>query len=118
MFSMNRYESTQNVLSIYKFLNFSNIHKYLVLLHIYKCITQYQGTYPFKLVGSLHNTCSNNVNFNYPQFRTVLFQNSLLCFGPKLWNSLSLEIKDFVNNSNLSLFKRYLKNYLFTLQNS
>ena len=116
MFFMTRFESTQGVLSMYRFLSFTNIQKYFVLLSIYKSVTQYQGTQPFRIVTTSHSTRGNNVNVICPQFRTAAFQNSLLCSGPQLWNSLPMEIKGLVNNGNLSLFKRSIKSYLLNLQ--
>ena len=109
MFFMTRFESTQGVLSMYRFLSFTNIQKYFVLLSIYKSVTQYQGTQPFRIVTTSHSTRGNNVNVICPQFRTAAFQNSLLCSGPQLWNSLPMQIKGLVNNGSLSLFKRSIK---------
>ena len=118
MFFMSKFESTKDVLYRYNFLSFSNIQKYFVLLFIYKCITHFQGMQPFRLVATCHRTRSNNLNLVCPQFRTTAFQNSLLYYGPQLWNSLPMHIKGLVNNGSLSLFKRSVKSHFYVLQNS
>ncbi len=78
----------------------------IAYIFIYKCITQYQGAQPFRLVSTSPNARGNNVNLTCPHYRTVLFPNSLLCSEPHGWNSLSVDIKSLVNNGNLALFKR------------
>ena len=116
IFYKKRYDSTKGVLSAYKFLNFENIHKYFTLFSIYKCITRYQGTQPFRLISTTHNTRGNNVNLICPHFRTVLFHKRLLYPGNQLWNSLLVDIEGFVNNGILNQFKKNVNSYLFSLQ--
>ena len=116
IFYKKKFDSTHDVLSTYKFLNFSSIHKYSLLLHIYKCLTQQGGTPYYKIVHTSHNTRSNNVNLISPQYRTVLFNNSMFCSGPSIWNCLPVDIKSLVNCGSLSQFKRSLKTHLLSLQ--
>ena len=116
LFYMNKFDSTQPIFSTQKFLTFENIHKYFLLLFIYKYIKQDHDSQLFRLVNTSHNTRSNTVNLICPQFSTSLFNNSVLCFGPSLWNSLTTDIKSLVNSGTLSLFKRHVKTHLFNLQ--
>lgn len=115
---MGKFDSTQDIYATHKFLTFLNIHKYFLLLLMYKCVTQYQGTHPYKLVNVSQNIRGNNVNFICPQFRTALFKNSSLCYGPLVWNTLPTEIKSLINDGNLFSFKRSLKTYLRVLGNN
>ena len=69
MFYMNRYESTRNILNTHNFLSFTNIHKYFVVLGIYKYLTQYCGAQPFRLVHTPYNIRGNNLNLTCPHFR-------------------------------------------------
>ena len=115
---MNRYESTRNLRTTQNFLSFTNIHKYFVLLSIYKYLTQYRGDQPFRLVHTSYNIRGNDINLICPQFRTALFKHSILCSGPLLWNSLPVEIKNLLCNVSLSTFKKTVKTHLYICQNS
>lgn len=118
MFYMNKFDSTHNVFSTHRFLNFKNIHCYFLLLFIYKNLALMHGTHPFQVINTVHNTRRNNINLISPQFRTVLFRNSILCSGPQVWNSLPVEIKTLLNSNNFSLFKKSVKTHLFAIQNN
>ena len=114
MFYMKKFDSTRTVICEQKFLNFNNIHRHFLLSFIFKCLTQQQGSQHFHIISTSHNTRRNNVNLFSPQFRTVLFRNSILCHGPLVWNSLPLEIKKTVNSGSYSHFKKSLKAHLLT----
>lgn len=118
IFFMNRFESTRNLLNTQNFLSFTNIHKYFLLLSIYKYLTQYCGTQPFRVIHTPYDIRGNYVNLICPQFRTSLFKNSVLCSGPHEWNSLPLEIKTLLRSGNLSSFKKHVKTYLYNSQNT
>ena len=45
-----------------------------------------------------------------PQFRTTLFNNSIFCYGPQIWNGLRMSIKSMVDDMLFSQFKKFLKN--------
>ena len=45
----------------------------------------------FRLIENVTHTRSNNINLICPIFRTTLFKNSVISFGPKLFNSLPLD---------------------------
>lgn len=94
----------------------SSIHKYFLLLLIFKNITNNQGTQMFRLTDSVHNIRNNNLNLICPQYRTTLFRNSLFYFGPQLWNTLPNEIKIIVTTGNIVIFKREIKRYIFSMQ--
>ena len=115
---MGKFESTSRAYSLLNLLNFKNLMKYFVLISMFRYVKKFPENQVFKLIQNTHNTRGNNVNFQCPQFRTKLFDNSVLCAGPQLWNSLPLDIKNIINNSNLSQFKRKAKQYLLNCQNS
>ena len=115
MFYMNRFESTRNIFNTQNFLLFSNIHKYFLLLSIFKYFTQYHGAQPFRLLQTPYNIRGNNVNIVCPQFRTTLFKHSVLCSGPQLWNSLPLQIKTLLYNGNLSTLKKKLLKHTYII---
>ena len=115
---MNKFESTRNIPITHNFLSFTNIHKYFLLLSIYKYLAQYCGAQPFRLVHTSYNTRGNNVNLIYPHFRTSLFKHCILYSGPQIWNSLPVQIKSLLNSANLSSFKKTVKTYLYNCQNN
>ena len=117
IFYLNKFESTRNIMYTQNFLTFTNIHKYFVMLSIYKYLTQYCGGQPFSLVRTSYNIRGNNVNLIIPQYRTTLFKHSVLYFGPQMWNSFPLQIKNLLYSGNLSIFKKSVKTYLYTSQN-
>ena len=118
IFYMNKFESTRNIPITHNFLSFTNIHKYFLLLSIYKYLAQYCGAQPFRLVHTSYNTRGNNVNLIYPHFRTSLFKHCILYSGPQIWNSLPVQIKSLLNSANLSSFKKTVKTYLYNCQNN
>ena len=70
---------------------------------------KYSGEKIFKIVNYDYLTRSNNIDLVYPQFRTSLFKNSVLCFGPKLFNNLSLHTKSYIQTINIASFKKHIK---------
>lgn len=118
MFYLNKFESTRNLIHTQHFLTFTNIRKYFVLLSIYKYLTQYCGAHPFSLVSTSYNIRGNNVDLISPQYRTTLFKHSVLYTDPQMWNLLPLQIKTLQYSGNLSIFKKTMKTYLYTCQNT
>ena len=103
IFFLKKIDSTSNLLDELKILKFANIHKYFLLLLLYKCQGQNQL---FKLVENPSHTRSHNINLICPIFRTILYKNCIFSFGPKLFNALPLELKVLLKNSNIILFKQ------------
>lgn len=91
---MNRFASTQNLLSIHKFPNAKNLHNYFPLLLICNSLTQLHVTHYFQTVSTAHNTRCSNVSLVCPQFTTVASTNNAPCSGPQIWNSRPVEIKN------------------------
>lgn len=118
IFYLNKFESTRNLIHTQHFLTFTNIRKYFVLLSIYKYLTQYCGAHPFSLVSTSYNIRGNNVDLISLQYRTTLFKHSVLYTGPQMWNLLPLQIKTLQYSGNLSIFKKTMKTYLYTCQNT
>ena len=104
IFYLNKFNSTRNLMNTQNFLTYANIHKYFLLLSIYKYLTQYCGTQPFSLVRTSYNIRGNNVNLISPQYRTTLFKHSVLYSGPQMWNLLPLQIKTLLYSGNLFIF--------------
>ena len=114
IFFLGKFDSVAQIASTMKMLKFIHIHKYFSLLLIYKMLN-YRNNDIFKIVN-LRSTRSNNVDLICPQFRTTLYRNSIICSGPKLYNSLPLKIKSIVKTGNLSLFKREIKQHILENQ--
>lgn len=69
--------------------------------------------YIFRLIYNFHQTRStrNNVDLVRPQFRTTLYTSSILCIDPKLFNVLSLDIKNSVKPSNYQSYRKKMKDH-------
>lgn len=69
--------------------------------------------YIFRLINNFHHIRSirNNVDLVRPQFRTTLYKSSILCIDPKLFNVLSLDIKNPVQPSNYQSYKKEMKDH-------
>lgn len=115
IFFLKKFDSVTDVLSEAKILKFPTLHKYFILMMIYKNLGKNDI---FSLVSNTAHTRSNNVNLMSPIFRTTLFKNSIITFGPKLFNSLPIDIKMLLKTSNFAKFKREVKQYLYSQQNS
>ena len=78
---------------------FHSQHKYFLLLTMFKHLNiQRDNIFMYK--DYAYNTQGNVANLVRPQAPTTLFQNSILCAGPNLWNSLP-DIKTIINLSEL-----------------
>ena len=117
IFFKGKYDSTDNIYLEYRLLNIFSIHKYFLLLSIFRNITNAQGTTIFHLSHSIHNTRSICVNLICPQFRTTLFKNSIFYLGPQIWNTLPNDVKNILMSGSLNQFKKKIKKHLFALQN-
>ena len=115
---MKKYESTSHIYTQLNILNFKLIKKYCVFLLIYKNVNIFPGKKVFTVIDNVHNTRSNNVNLICPQFRTTLYNNSVLCDGPRLWNSLPTDLKNLLCTNNLFQFKKKIKSFLYSCQTS
>ena len=115
---MGKFESVSHIYPQLNILNFRFIKKYSVLLLIYKNVNIFPGKKVFKLIDNAHNTRSNNINLVCPQFRTTLYNKSVLCDGPKLWNSLPADLKKILCTNNLLQFKNKIKSYLYFCQST
>lgn len=69
--------------------------------------------YIFRLIYNFHQTRSarNNVDLVRPQLRTTLYKSSILCKDPKLFNVLSLDIKNSVKPSNNQSYRKKMKDH-------
>ena len=118
IFYLKKFDSTANIYIDNRILNFNSVHKYFLLLTIYKQITNTNRHSVFYLSETIRSTRYNQINLVCPPYRTTLFKNCLYYFGPCLWNSLPLDIKTLVISRNVPLFKNQLKCYLLNIQHS
>ncbi len=115
---MKKFDSTTIIFTENKLLKFESIHKYFILLLIFKTVRNLGENTTFKFVETLCNTRSNNIDLECPQFRTTLFKNSLICYGPQLFNSLPLVQKLLIKTCSSFTFKKENRLYLLGLQNN
>ena len=111
-----KYDHTADIFMNSHLFNFYSIHKYFLLLAIYKYINFQMGhenNNIFTFTNHSYNTRRNCNTLKCPQARTTLFHNSFLCTGPNLWNSLPEQFKSITN---LSSFKNQVKKYVFSIQ--
>lgn len=109
-----KYETTEPIYAELNLLNFYSIHKYFLLLTIFKSINVQINNSPiFCRTAHGLNTRGQSVNLVCPPARVTLFQNSILYNGPKTWNSLSGQLKSI---NNLDAFKRNIKKYIYESQ--
>ena len=118
IFFMKKFDSTTAIFTENKLLQFESIHKYFSLLLIFKTVRNLGENKTFKFVETFCNTRRNNTDLDCPQFRTTLFKNSLICYGPQLFNSLPLDQKLLLKTSSIFSFKKEIRKYLLELQNS
>ena len=64
------------------------------------------------------NTGRNKVDLIVPPARATFFSYSLMCIGPKLWNALPDDLKDYNGESNANNFQLKLKKYIHQMQNT
>ena len=107
-----KFDSVTNLMSSMKLLKFDIIHKYFSLLLIYKILNNKHNDI-FVITSTTQHTRSNNLDLLQPVFRTTLYKNSILCLGPKLFNSLPVSIKTMVRTSNnMYMYKKEIKKHL------
>ena len=111
-----QFNSTSNIFSTHNLLNVNSVHKYFLLLLIFKTIKK-PDTHVFSLIDQQRITRENSANLRIPRFKTSLYKNSITCFGPRTWNSLPVDLKTLIFTGDYSIFKRKIKSYLFIRQN-
>ena len=114
IFFLNKFDSTINIVSEANILKFPFIHKLFTLLLIFTNVGQ---NTILKKVENVTHTRSHNINLNCAVLRTTLFKNSVVSYGPKLFNGLPLDNKVLLTTANIRKFKREIKNYLLNQQN-
>lgn len=113
IFFLKKFDSTAHIFTEASLMKFSFIHKYFTLLLIFKI----QGHNAiFRVIENYKNTRSNNVNLVCPMFRTTLFKNSVISFGPELFNSLPQDKKVLLKTTSLYTYKKEIKSYLLSQQ--
>ena len=95
-------------------LNVYEIHKLLLLSHIYAItngLTKNEYSQQYYIVNSdihQYNTRQKN-NLHIPNCRTSTKQNTISFQGPKLWNSLPMDVR---SSPSIMIFKRKVRKYL------
>lgn len=114
IFFMKKFDSTTEIYKTYNILNFQSIQKYFLMLLIFR---SFKVNKVFKVIDNVSHTRRNNLNLVCPVFRTVLFNNSVISYGPKLFNRLPHEKKILLTTSNIFKYKQEIKKYLLNKQN-
>ena len=113
IFHKKKFDSTYEIYQSRKILKVSSIHKYFTMLLIFKTIGPDSV---FRFREHPCNTRNNNVNLSLPIFRTKLFKNSVISFGPEFFNTLPQDIKILLRGNNITKFKKEIKKYLLRVQ--
>ena len=97
-----------SILSVY------DTYRYQLMIHVYKItnnlIENYYSLQYYVVNSAIHQySTRQNTNLHVPKCRTSLRQATIVFQGPKLWNSLPLEIR---TNPSLNSFKKSLKLFL------
>ena len=111
IFFLKKFDPTNHVFSEVKVMKFSFIHKYFMLLLIFK--NQRHNTI-FNLTNNVLNTRNNNINLICPVFRTKLFKNSIISSESKLFNSVPVDKKVLLTTTIFDIYKKELKAYLIS----
>ena len=115
IFSLKKIDSTSDIFITYNLLNVHSIHKYFLLLLLFR--THNLESEIFTFSESLRPRRGNSLNLRCPRFNTTLYKNSIVCQGPTVWNELPIHLKNFIISSHLMSFKRKIKTHLLTVQN-
>ena len=108
-------------LSSHSLLSFSSIHKYFVLLKLFRAIHHENHESLTKELNVLrpthnfHTRFDSVINFNVPMHRKASTNRSFLYRGISLWNRLPNRLKEC---SSFLLFKRELKKHLLSVQDT
>ena len=112
-----KYDHTSDLFTELHLLNFLSIHKYFLLLAVFKSLHNTQvvdnNLRLFARTAHVHDTRGSLTDLVCPPVRTTLCLNSVLCAGPRMWNSLPQILK---NINQLNTFKKHLKEFLLTTQ--
>ena len=107
-FLLKKFDSTSNIFSTHNLLNVNSIHKYFLLISVFKTIKK-PDSQIFSIIEHQRVTRENNANLKIPRFQTSLYRNSIACFGPRAWNTLPINLKILIFTCNFSTFKRKWK---------
>lgn len=111
-----KYDHTTELYRELSILDFRSVHKYFLLLAVFKSLYEQDHNSNEGMFGRAaraHDTRGSLTNLVCPPARTTLYLNSVLCAGPRMWNSLPPQIKLITN---LYSFKKQLKTYFLQLQ--
>lgn len=119
IFKERNYISTTNLMTKFKILNISNIHKYQTGIFIFKYLHKllppffysklFQDKYKITYVIRTRNI--NNLSIPFASTTTRLF--TIKFSGPRIWNNLPSRLK---NINSISSFKNAIKNYFIINQ--
>ena len=109
-----RRESAIPIMENMKILNIYNINIYQVLIFMFKFYkkqlpSNFDGIFSQNKTNKYNLRSSLKINFMLPKNTCKYVEHALSYRGPKLWNSLFVEIK---NAPSFNIFKRLLKIYL------
>ena len=96
--------------------------KFKTALYVYKCINNHGPQYISEFLSPYHShidsqhskrlrSTSDETKLFIPRAHSVLSRKSFSVFAPRLWNSISIHIRECTS---ISGFKKQLKTYLFS----
>ena len=99
-----------------KLLTLKNCSVYTSMLFIFKCLMYHDNFTWFKFYENTRydTRASSRLNLEIPRYRTSHSRQSIALAGPKIWNTIPLEIK---SQDSYDSFKRSIKMYLLQQQN-
>ena len=92
-----------NICSTHKIQKHINVHKYFLLLCMFRNLTGTSSSKLFNLVTSTYSKRGFGVDLVCLQYRTTLYKESLVYSGPQLWNSLPINIKSLINRNSTTI---------------
>ena len=79
-----------------------------------KCFSDF-----FEIPSNVHSYSTRYAsgdNYSLTRFKNTISQRSIRYVGPKLWNELPSDLKNYAQN-NICIFTKHLKEYLHVNQN-
>ena len=111
-------ENTDPLCKKYHLLKLDNIHKYYVLLFMFKIklnLLPHCCSFFIHFNLSTHYEFRNVPLFACSHYRTSIREHSISVFGPRLWNCLPAMLQSLTS---IGMFKKTVFDYLLSSQNS
>lgn len=110
-----KYDSVDGEFETLNMLKFKYLHKYFLVVFLYKNLFIHSNKH-FSFLNLPQHTRRSNIDLVCPEFRTTLVKNSIVCFGPQLWNSLPRDLKQLSLSCNLNTYRFKIKKHFLAMQ--